>query len=672
MTKKALSAPRCAALVGPYLSGKTSLMEALLFHAGAIPRKGSVKEANTVGDAAPESRARAMSTETTIATCTYLDEDWTFLDCPGSIELLQWSENATMVCDVAVVVCEAAPEKALTVAPILQFLDDHDIPHMVFINKMDHATPGVRAMLDALQDASARPLVLREIPLRSDDGTDTITGHVDLVSERAFVWEDHKPSNLVSLPDDLLGRERRERDDLLETLADFDDHLLEELLNDVAPSADEIYDTLRRDLQSDLVVPVFFGSAEHDHGVRRLFKALRHDAPGPLETARRLGVSAVTDGTAARVFQVRHAGQAGKLSVVRVLGGVVPDGSDMGGERVSGVFRLFGDKFDKTTKAGLGQVAALGRLDKARTGDLLTEAEALSVNWPDPLPALYTLALHPSHSDDEVKLTGVLDKLAEEDPSLRIDLCRETGELLIRGQGDVHLAIARDRLKHRYGLSVDAALPDVAYKETIRRDASPHARHKKQSGGHGEFGDVHLVIRPLPRGSGLTFDEKIAGGVVPRQYIPAVESGVKGALAKGPLGYPVVDVAVTLIDGQHHSVDSSEMAFRKAASAAMRDGLAAASPVLLEPIHYVEVSAPSPFTSNLQRLISGRRGHIMGFQPMEMRRGWDTVSAHLPEAELRDLVIELRSVTQGVGTFAARFDHLAELTGKAADAVIGK
>lgn len=667
MTKKALSAPRCAALVGPYLSGKTTLMEALLSHAGAIARKGSVKDRNSVGDGTAEARARQMSTEVSVASCTYLDEEWTFLDCPGSIELQQDTFNACMVADVAVVVCEAVPEKALTIGPILKYLDDHDIPHMVFINKLDHATPGVRAMLEALQDASARPLVLREIPIR-DGGTD-ITGHVDLVSERAFSWRDHKTSNLVEVPVPLAPREKEERTGLLEALADFDDGLLAELLDDVTPSTDEIYENLRRDLKDDLIVPVFFGSAEHDNGIRRLFKALRHETPEPSDTAVRLGIATAGD-VCARVFKVNHAGQAGKLALARMFKGEVKDGATFGGERISGLYRLFGAKSDKIAKVGPGAVAAFGRLEGAAAGVVLTPAERLDINWPAPLAPLFSLAVQTGSRDDEVKLTSVLAKLAEEDPSLAVEQSAETGELLLSGQGEVHLKVALERLKNRFGMDVSTARPKVPYKETIRKSAAKHARHKKQSGGHGEFGDVHLEIKPLPRGSGFVFTDSITGGAVPKQYIPAVEASVREFLDKGTLGFPVVDVAVTLTDGQFHSVDSSEMAFRKAAQLAMREAMPECSPVLLEPILYVEVSAPNTFTSNLQRLVSGRRGQILGFQAAEGRPGWDTVSAQIPQAEMQDLVVELRSGTQGVGVFSSRFDHLSELTGKAADAVI--
>ena len=667
MTEKAPCAPRCAALVGPYLSGKTTLLESILSITGAVGRKGTINEGNTVGDAAPEARARQMGTELNIATAEYLGESWTFLDCPGNIELVQDSHNALMVADTTVVVCEPTADKALTVSPILRFLNDHDIPHMVFINKMDAVESHVRECFEALQNLSERPLVLREIPIRNGE---SISGHVDLVSERAFKWKEAGPSDLIQIPESLQDREQEARTSLLETLADFDDVLLEQLLEESVPSSDEIYGHLSENLREGRIVPVFFGSALHDNGVRRLLKALRHEAPAPDKTAARLGIDP-SGGALARVFKSQNAAHTGKMSHARVWRGEIADGMTLNGQRVSGVSRMLGAKADKVTKAGLGEVVALGRLDEATSGDLLSPAgDAGRGDWPQPVTPLYALAIHAAERSDEVKLSGALARLVEEDPSLSFEPNPDTGELLINGQGDMHLRIAIDRLKNRYNLIVHAERPQVPYKETIRKPISQHARHKKQSGGHGQFGDVHVDIKPLPRGTGFNFTDKISGGVVPKQYIPAVEAGVKDYLKRGPLGFPVVDVSVTLTDGQFHAVDSSDMAFKTAGSLAMREGMPKASPVLLEPVYQVEILIPNDFTSRIQRLISGRRGQILGFDAKPGWSGWDEVKSQMPQTEMHDLINELRSITLGIGTFQCRFDHLQELTGKEADQVV--
>ncbi|MBK8176567.1 MAG: elongation factor G [Rhodospirillales bacterium] len=666
MTKKPSSGPRCAAFVGPYGAGKTSLLESVLAVCGAISRKGSVREGNTVGDSSAESRARQMSTEMNIATAEYLGEQWTFLDCPGFIELAQDAYNALMVVDAAVVVCEAEPQKILTLAPLLRFLDERTIPHVVFINKMDLAGGSIRATLEALQGLSNRPLVLREIPIRSGE---KISGFVDLVSERAFRWSEGQRSELIRIPEIDADREKEARAGMLEAIADFDDVLLEKLLEDVPPDPDEIYAGLARDLQQDLIVPVFFGSAEGMHGVTRLLKALRHEAPDAVQTAERLNV--IAEESCAQIFKTLHAAHTGKLSIVRVWQGEFVDGMSLNGERVSGVNRLQGHKLEKVARAATGEVVAFGRLESAQTGSLLSPSgKAAGEPWPEPLKPLFAQAVHARERADEVKLTSALTRLVDEDPSLSYGHDPDTSEFLMWGQGEMQIAIALDRLRNRFNVPVDARRPQVPYKETIRGATSQHARHKKQSGGHGEFGDVHLDIKPLPRGAGFAFSDSITGGAVPKRYIPAVEAGVREYLARGPLGFPVVDITVTLTDGTFHTVDSSDMAFRKAAQLAMREGMAKCDPVLLEPIFSVRISVPAEFTSRIQRLSSGRRGQILGFEPRSDWPGWDEVSVLLPQAEMHGLIVELRSATLGVGTFEWRFDHLQELSGKLADEVV--
>jgi elongation factor G len=667
MTISHPTGPRAAVLCGPYLSGKTSLMEAMLAEAGALNRRGSVTDGTSVGDSTPEARAHGMSTELSVATTEYLGERWSFIDCPGNVELSHEARGALTVADVAVVVCDPDPDKAAALAPLLRALDENGVPHMLFINKMDQAAAGVRAALEALQSASARPLVLREVPIREGDA---ITGHVDLISERAFHWEEGKPSSLIELPETVRDRETEARAEMLESLADHDDDLLEKLLEDVVPSTDEVYATLTKDLAENLVVPVFFGSATHSNGVRRLMKALRHDAPGVSATADRQALPD-TGAPLLRVFKTQHAGHSGKLSLARVMRGALADGDRIAGARPAGISRLFGAHMERVPSAETGDIVALGKLEDVSTGAVISvEGTFEDASWPDPPPPLFAQAIRSANRSDDVKLPANLAKILDEDTSLSTDHDETTGEYVLRGQGEMHLKLALERLANRSGLTVDAAPPRVAYRETIQKTVRKHARHKKQSGGHGEFGDVHVEVAPLGRGDGFRFGDRIHGGVVPKQYIPAVEAGARDALAKGPLGFPVVDLAMTLVDGQHHSVDSSEMAFRKAGAQAMREALPEAGPVLLEPINAVTISVPNTHTPKIQRIVTGRRGQIMGFDAKSGWDGWDEVTCYLPAAEMNDLIVELRSATQGTGTFEARFDRLQELTGREADKVI--
>jgi elongation factor G len=666
------SAPRCAALVGPYLSGKTTLLESLLFATGAISRKGSVRDGNTVGDGAAESRARQMSVEVGLASTEYLGERWSFLDCPGSVELAAEARSALMAADLAVVVVEPLPEKARPLAPLLKYLDDNAIPHVLFINKVDLLTGGQEAriseVMEAFQGVSARPLVLRQVPIR--DG-DTVTGHVDLVSERAYRFNPHAPSDLVPIPDTVREREQSARQELLEALADFDDRLLEQLLEDIAPEKEEVYRLLTRELAMDQIVPVLVGSAENDNGIVRLLKLLRHEGPEVASTALRLGIDA-EGSTTVQVFKTWLAAHAGKLGFSRVWHGTVADGMTLGGERVSGLYRMMGAEQQKIAEAGAGEVVALGRLERAATGDILSDRSAAkrSPLWPVVPPPVFGLAVTAENRNDEVKLTATIQKMSEEDPTLVLEQCADTGELVLWGQGDIHLQIAIDRLRNRYNIPVRSRPPQVPYKETIRKGIAHHARFKRQTGGHGQFADIHVEIKPLPRGTGFAFTESVVGGTVPRQYIPAVDQGVRDSLLRGPLGFPVVDVTVNLSSGQFHAVDSSEMAFKTVARVAMTEAMPQCEPVLLEPILAVTVLVPSDFTSRVQRVVSGRRGQILGFDAKPDFEGWDEVKCTIPQAEMHDLIVELRSLTLGVGTFTYSFDRLAEITGRIADRAI--
>jgi elongation factor G len=654
-------------------------MESLLHACGAIHRKGTIKDKTTVGDTAPEARARQMSIETTAANGIFMDDPWIFLDCPGSIEFAQEAQSALMVADAAVVVVEPIADRALTLSPLLKFLDDHQIPHVLFINKMDTATERVRDVLAAFQSVSSRKLVLRHVPIRetAKDGSEIVTGYVDLVSERAYHYQPGKPSDLVPIPEMVAGRKSEARGVLLETLADYNDTLLEQLLEDSIPGIKDIYRDLARDMARDLIVPVVIGAAEKDAGVRRLLKLLRHEVPDHEATLERQGVD-LSDaiGPVAEVFKTHHVAHSGKLSLARIWRGALKDGMTVtgrhGSERISGLFRMQGPHSAKLDHATAGDVVALGRMDSMQTGDVLWSegGTPIALPWLEPLMPVYELAIEAESRSDEVKLMGAIGKLMEEDPSLVLEQHADTHQLVLRGQGEMHLLIALERLASKFNLKVRSAPVAVPYKETIRGRVTQHARYKRQTGGHGQFGDVTMEIASQPRGSGFSFVDKIVGGAIPRQFIPAVEAGVREYLPKGPLGFPVVDIAVTLIDGGYHTVDSSEMSFKQAARLAMADGMVQCDPVLLEPINQVRISVPNAFTSRVQRLISGRRGQILGFDAKPGWQGWDEVVCNMPAAETTDMIIELRSLTLGVGGFQQTFDHLQEVTGKQADRVV--
>lgn len=665
--------PRCIALVGPFQSGKTTLLESILTRTGAVQRQGTVDAGTTVGDASKEARHHKMSVEATFATTSFMGDTYTFIDCPGSVEFLHDMRSVLPAVDAAVVVCEADEKKVPQLQLILRELEDQNIPRFLFLNKIDKADKRVRETVKLLQPASRVPLLLRQIPIWKGD---LIAGFVDLALERAFVYKEYAPSEIVDLAGEDLSREKEARFTMLETLADHDDELMEQLLEDIQPPRDKVFDDLAKELRDRIVCPVLLGCATRSNGVLRLLKALRHEAPGVAETAARLNVQADGDAVAL-VLKTFHTAHGGKMSVSRLLAGQAGDGTTFttsAGEsdRTSGVFKLMGQHFEKRGQAGAGDTVAFGKLDHARTGDTLSSGKQphAALVAVTPCPPVLAIAVQAKERKDDVKLGAAFTKLTEEDPSLTVVHNAENHDVVIWGQGEMHLRVAVERLADRFAVPVSTRPPTVGYRETIRKPISIRGRHKKQSGGHGQFGDVVVEIKPLPRGSGFTFEEKITGGVVPRNYIPAVEEGVIDALGHGPLGFPVVDLSVTLVDGSYHTVDSSDMAFRTAGRIALADGLPQCQPVLLEPIHLVEIVCPTDATAKMNAILSGRRGQILGFDTREGWDGWDCVRAQMPESEIGDLIVEVRSGTAGVGSFTFKFDHMAELTGRAAEQIV--
>jgi elongation factor G len=665
--------PRCVALVGPFQSGKTTLLEAILARTGTIARQGTIEAGNTVGDASKEARHHRMSVELTVATTTFMGDNYTFLDCPGSVEFVHDMRAVLPAIDAAVVVCEMDEKKVPQLQLILRELEDWKIPHILFVNKIDKADAAVRDVLNLLQPASRTKLILRQIPTFSGD---IISGFVDLALERAFVYKEYAPSQVVPLEADAADLEKTARFSMLETLADHDDELMEQLLEDIQPPRDKVFDDLTRELRDGLVCPVLMGTAARANGVLRLLKALRHESPGVAETAKRLGVKQGGDAVA-YVLKTLHTTHGGKMSVVRMLAGQAGDGvtfltGDDEAGRVAGVFKVLGQSNEKRGPATVGEAVAFAKLDRAKTGDTLSAGKQPHppLAKVTPYPPVLAIAITAKERKDDVKLGQALNKLAEEDPSITIVHNPETHEVVLWGQGEMHLRVATERLSDRYGVAIERRTPSVGYRETIRKSITQRGRHKKQSGGHGQYGDVVLEIKPLPRGTGFTFQERITGGVVPRNYIPSVEEGVIDALKHGPLGFPVVDLSVALIDGSYHTVDSSDMAFRTAGRIGVTEGLPQCQPVLLEPIHLVEIVCPNEATAKINALMSSRRGQILGFDTREGWDGWDMVRAKMPEAEIGDLIVEIRSATAGAGTFTFKFDHMAELTGRTADQIV--
>lgn len=656
---------RAVALVGPAGAGKTSVAEAMLYASGAISRLGSVEAGTTIGDASPEARARRGSTEINLARFEYLGDRFAIIDTPGAIGFAADGYAALRSADMAIVVVDPETERAALAEPILRRLDALGVPHAVFVNKIDAARGRIHDLLEVMQPMSGAPLVARQIPIREGE---KITGFVDIALERAHRYVPGKESERIAIPPDLAEREASERYHLLETLADHDDELLETLLMDEQPSLDRVLKDLTDEARAGWVVPVLFGSALNGFGVHRLLKMLRHEAPSVALAAQRLGAN----GKGVHIFKVANGGAVGRLALARVLGNGLSEGAELAEDvRAGALFTLQGEKASKLASADAGDIVAIAKADAARSGMIFGGADdpgsTAIIELP---PRNATIALRAKNRQDDVKLSTALHKLVEEDPALEWTQDETSHETLLRGINDEHLHVTLQRLKRRYGVDVETHVPRVAYCESIRKGVTQRGRHKKQSGGHGQYGDVVIEVRPLPRGSGFVFEEKISGGVVPKQWIPAVEAGVRDAMAKGPLGFPVVDVAVTLIDGSYHSVDSSELAFRLAGKLAMAEALAQCQPYLLEPVVHVAIASPPGTGSKMGSVVSSRRGQILNLGAHPDWQRWDMVEAHVPTASLHGLDAELRALSQGLATFTAKFDHLSELSGKLADDVV--
>ena len=667
MTSQRADAVRALALVGPTGVGKTTLLEEMLSAAGASERR-SGGASDRVGDTSPEARARGHSVELNVAGFDFLGDHYTVVDCPGAMELTAEADAALAAVDLAVIVADPDPAKAILLQPMMRQLEMLGVPRALFVNRMDQARGPLDALLAALAPISATPLVARQIPILEGE---QVTGFVDLALERAFVWRAGESSGAAELTPELARLEADARFHMLEQLADFDDTLMEQLLSDVDPARDLVFADLVRDMNDGLIVPVFFGAALGGRGSGRLLKALRHEAPLPDRAAARLGVSR----PGAYVLKISHAGQAGKLAYARVFGAQRVDGADLalsGGDRAraGGVFSIQGAQIKKIAQGKVGDIVAIGKIEAASAGDILAMGTSPLPSPPKPpRPPLYALAVAAANRKDDVRLSGALTKLTDEDPGLTVSHDPENHQVLVSGLGEGHVRLAIERLRRRFGVEITVEPPLTPYRETISAGATQRGRHKKQTGGHGQFADVTIEVKPRARGEGFAFASKITGGAVPRQWIPAVEQGVRDGLAKGPMGFPVVDLEVTLLDGAFHAVDSSEMAFRLAGRIAIEEGLKRCGPRLLEPIERLSVFAPTAAMAAVNSALAARRGQILGFGPREDWPGWQRIEAWLPRSGRHDLIAELRSLTQGLGSYEAEFDHMAELTGRLADEI---
>lgn len=640
---------RCFAVLGPSFSGKSALVDQLAALEGA--------------GQASDSRAGVR-----LVKFGFMEEDWCAVDCPGAIEAIHDTKNALLAADMAVICVSPDPEEAVLAAPYIRAAEEAGTPSLIFINRIDESRGRVRDVVAALQDYASHVLVLRQIPIR--EGED-IVGAVDLVSERAWQYREGKTSALIEIPDSASERESEARAEMLENLSEFDDWLLEEIIEDREPEGSPVYSICTRVLQDNKIMPALIGSALHMNGIMRLMKALRHEAPGIEGLTERLALGTEVGNPAAVGFLSTVKQHVGKTVFFRALADGIGQGETLAGGNIGGLNAVGAEKGAIAGTVPKGTVVGAVKSDQLGAGKIFTaDAAHEPPAWaraPEPMVARILVA---SNERDEVKLSSTLARLAEDDPGLEASQEAGTGSPLVRVQGQLHLRKLKETLLDIFGITVEDHEPTAVYRETITRKADIHYRHRKQTGGAGQFADVRLVVQPNPRGTGFTFDETVKGGAVPRNYIPSVEAGAEESLAKGPLGFPVIDVGVTLYDGQHHSVDSSDFAFKTAGRMGVQQGLGEAGAVLLQPIFQVSIFVPSVYSGSLVGIVSSLKGQVLGFDRDPDAKGWDIFRALLPGSALDGLVHDLRSATQGLAYYTTEFDHFEELYGKEAEKIV--
>ncbi len=633
---------RSFTVLGPSQSGKTELVRHLAALEGGHPKT------ETAG-------------HLTLTKFTFMGEGWTAIDLAGGPEYARMAGAALLASDAAILCVAPDPDEAVLAAPYLRAIEDAGTPAFLFINRMDAPKGRIRDIVAALQSYASHSIVLRQVPIREGG---QVVGAVDLISERAWRYREGQPSTLVEMPADVVEREHEARAELLEHMSDFDDKLLEELVEDRTPPSAALYAIARRETETAVLIPAFMGSASHANGCLRLMKALRHEAPQVAALKARLGA-----GKALAVgFHAQIRKHLGKCVFLRALDSGVAVGGQLGGAGLGGLVEIGGKPGPDRLEAG--EIAVSVKSDQLGAGRVFTAAGASDApGWARGLPPALHRVVTPVSDRDEVRLSSALARMTEADPALTLTQDEETGHAVLGLQGPMHLRQVLHAFADDFGVEVATHVPAPRYLETISAQVEENYRHRKQSGGAGQFADVAVTIRPQVRGAGFAFDEVVKGGAVPRNYIPSVEEGAKEALGRGPLGFPVTDVAVTLTDGKHHAVDSSDFAFRTAGRMALREGLAKAGPVLLQPILRVQVHVPSVFSGAMVSLVSTLSGQVQGFDRDEAHRGWDIFRALLPAATLDDLVQALGSATQGSAWAEAAFDHYEELYGRDAEKI---
>lgn len=662
-------------------AGKTSLTEALLFNSGAVNRLGRVDDGTSTTDFEPEEIKRKVTISSALAPCEWRDHKINFVDTPGYADFVAEVKGTLRAVDSALIVLCAASGVEVETEKVWNYADELNLPRIGFINKMDRENADFFSTLSAMKERLSSSIVPLQLPIGAED---SFTGIVDLIKMKAVNCATGNKFIEGEIPEDLLEKALEARQSMIEAVAETDDDLLVKYLDGEELTDDEITTGLLKGIAQAKVFPVLCGSAYKNIGVQQLLEAILNYIPSP-STKVTVGLHPVSkdilerkvnDPFSAIVFKTTADPFVGRLSYIRIMSGIMkPDGtlynaSKEKAERIGNIFTLRGKTQDALTNAYAGDIVVVAKLQETTTGDTLADKDKPLIYEPITYPKpMFTMCIEAKNKGDEDKISNALNRLMDEDPTFKVRKDAETAQLLVSGMGELHTDILAERMKRKFGVDVLLRDPKIPYRETIRSSVKIEGKHKKQSGGHGQFGHVWLQLDPLEPGKQFEFVDSIFGGAVPRQYIPAVEKGVREAMNGGILaGYPMVDIRVTLYDGSYHTVDSSEMAFKIASAGALRKGALQAKPVLLEPVYNLEVKVPDSFMGDVIGDLNGKRGRVLGMEPIG--KGISLVKAQVPFAEMFRYTVDLRSITQGRGNYDMGFSHYEEVPQRIAEAII--
>ena len=662
-------------------AGKTSLSEAVLFTIGITNRLGKVDDGTTTSDYDPDEVKRKISLNLTLLPCEWQDAKINLIDTPGYADFVGEVKAAVRVSEGAVIVVCAASGVEVGTEQVWDYSEEAGLARLIFLNKMDRENADFYQTVEQIQAKFGAKCIPIRLPIGAQSD---FQGTVDLLTMKAYLGS---PAEEAEIPSSVEAQAISFREKLIEAVAEIDDKLIEKYLGGEELSLEELTDGLRKAIKTGQIVPILVGSAVQNIGITPLLDAAYNYLPSPGEQ----DVAIVDDSgaevekikpsqdapLAALVFKTSADPYVGKLTYFRVYHGTIDSNSQVWNatrgeiERIGQLFILRGKNQEAVSQLGAGDIGGVAKLSITSTGDTLGSRDKPLRIAPVPFPEpTFSEAVHPKTKADVDKLGTALTRLAEEDPTLRVSRNNDTNETILSGLGETQLAVAADKMLRKFGVGVEMATPKVPYKETITITAKAEYKHKKQTGGHGQYGHVLLELEPLPRGSGREFVDKIVGGTIPKNYIPSVEKGVNEAMIEGGLArYPVVDIRTKLYDGSFHPVDSSDICFKIAGAQALKKGLAQGQPILLEPIMNVRVRVPEEFTGDIIGDLTGKRARVLGMNP---EGGTNVIEAQAPLAEILRYAIDLKSITQGRGSYTVEFNHYEETPAQTTQKIVAE